>query len=208
MEKKADLTGSEPAGNGEEPAFKVEDRRHWTSDDDVEADVETAPAVPSVVDGYRREAEEAQQKLQEYIEAFKKFRDEQDQFRQRLNRDVDRRVSLKFGTLVAELLDALDNLDLALGHAAGVAGAESLAHGVTLARDGFLGALERAGVEPITPDGAPFDPNEAEAMRVDPVDSSDRDGVVTETLRPGYRMGEAVIRPARVAVGRFVEPES
>ena len=37
----------------------------------------------------------------------------------------------------------------------------------------------------------------------DPVDVRERDGEVTETLRPGYRLGGLVIRPARVAVGRY-----
>ena len=41
-------------------------------------------------------------------------------------------------------------------------------------------------------------------MRVDPVDDAEQDGVVTETLRPGYRLGDNLIRPARVAVGRHV----
>jgi molecular chaperone GrpE (heat shock protein) len=41
-------------------------------------------------------------------------------------------------------------------------------------------------------------------VRVDPVDGEEQDGRVTETLRPGYRLGELVIRPAQVAVGRFV----
>jgi molecular chaperone GrpE len=72
-----------------------------------------------------------------------------------------------------------------------------------MARDGFLATLERHGIERIAPDGEPFDPNEAEAIRVDPVDSSAADGKVTETLQPGYRLGEFVIRAARVAVGRF-----
>ena len=101
-----------------------------------------------------------------------------------------------------ELLETVDNLDLALNHLDGVAGAEPLAQGVRLARDRFLAALERHGVEKIEPHGEPFDPNEAEAVRVDPLDSDERDGQVTETLQPGYRLGDCLIRPARVAVGR------
>lgn len=190
-------------GNGEQDddSFRFEDRRHWVSPDD-EAPQEASPRPPSMIDEYRERTEAAEKKLQEYIEAFKGFKKEQDDFRARLNRDVDRRVDLQFGGLVEELLDAMDNLDLALEHVAEVPEAEPLARGVELARRRFLEALERHGVEKLDPSGEDFDPNEAEAMRVDPVDEPSMSGKVTDVLRPGYRLGDRIIRPARVAVGR------
>lgn len=190
-------------GNGEQDdeSFRFEDRRHWVSPDD-EPTEEASPRPPSMIDEYRERTEAAENKLQEYIEAFKGFKKEQDDFRTRLNRDVDRRVDLQFGGLVEELLDAMDNLDLALEHVAEVPEAEPLARGVELARRRFLEALERHGVEKLDPSGEDFDPNEAEAMRVDPVDEPSLSGKVTDVLRPGYRLGDRIIRPARVAVGR------
>jgi molecular chaperone GrpE (heat shock protein) len=47
-----------------------------------------------------------------------------------------------------------------------------------------------------------FDPETAEAVRMDPVDDPGLDGKVTETLQLGFRLGDHVIRAARVAVGR------
>jgi len=188
----------------EEDTFKVEDRRHWAIEDEQEQDEAAAePARPTVLDEYRQRAEDAERKLQEYIEAFKGFKQEQDAFRERLRKDVERRVELRFGELVGTLLESLDNLDLALSHARELSGAESLTEGLALARDRFLAALEQHGVEQVVPGPGEFDPNDAEAVRVDPVDVRERDGCVTETLRPGYRLGDLVVRPARVAVGRF-----
>jgi len=196
----------EDDGNGESE-FRVEDRRHWAradSDEDAASSgPEAEPARPTIVDEYRRRAEQAEAKLHEYIEAYKGFKDEQDRVRERLHRDVQRKVHLEFGGLVGELLETVDDLDLALAHAAGVPGAEALAQGVSIARDRFLAALERRGISPVTLDGETFDPNEAEAIRLDPVDDPARDGTVTETVRPGYRLGDLMIRPARVAVGRL-----
>ena len=198
-------------GNGADE-YRVADRRHWADaseleeveapNDGAETD-EPAPRQPTLIDEFRERAEAAERQLQEYIEAFKKFREEQDEFRQRLNRDVERRVELSFGEMVSELLDSMDDLDLALEHASRTPEAESLAQGVELARKRFLATLERHGVTPVTPDGEEFDPNEAEAVRMDPVDAADENGKVTETLRTGYRLGERVIRAARVAVGRY-----
>jgi molecular chaperone GrpE len=196
----------EPARAGDadsaQEEFKVEDRRHWQQEDEPSS-AEVAPARPSVLDEYRQRAEEAEDKLLQYIDAFKHHQEEQEQVRGRLARDVDRKVDLKFGELLGELLVTLDDLDLSLAHVRGVSEAEPLAQGVAMARDRFLATLESHGVEKIAPDGKPFDPNEAEAMRVDPVATAEADNAVTETLKPGYRLGDRVIRAAQVAVGRY-----
>ena len=212
MSRKIKINDGNGENNGADAEdYRVADRRHWADESQIEEvdeveeqdDGETgALRQPTMIDEFRSRAEAAEGQLQEYIEAFKKFRDEQDEFRQRLNRDVERRVELSFGEMVSELLDSMDDLDLALEHANRTPEAESLAQGVELARKRFLATLERHGVTPVTPDGEEFDPNEAEAVRMDPVDSAEMNGKVTETLRPGYRLGDRVIRAARVAVGR------
>ena len=197
------------AGNGEDSndqEFKVDDRRHWQQDEaEQDENAEAAPAQPSILDEFRQRAEQAEQKLLEYIEAFKRHQADQDKVRERLTRDVDRKVDLKFGSLVGQLLETLDDLDLSLDHVRGVPGAEPLARGVVMARDRFLAALEKHGVERFSPEGQRFDPNESEALRVDPVDSAKDDQVVTETLKPGYKLGDRVIRAAKVAVGRHTD---
>ena len=187
--------------------FKISDRRHWAPDSE-EQDEAAEEREPSAVDGYRQEAEEAQAKLQEYIAAFKQHEHEQEEFRSRLNADVERRVELKFGEVVASLLETVDHLDMALAHADGIVEAEPLALGVAMSRKRFLATLETHGVRKISPQGEMFDPNFAEALRVDPVAAHDLDGTVTETLQAGYALGERVIRPARVAVGRYTAEDS
>ena len=200
--------GPAPDGDGEQSGdeeFRVEDKRHWQQDEEeaeAEGNAEVEPARPSILDEFRERAEQAEQKLTEYIEAFKRHKADQDNVRVRLTRDVERKVDLKFGDLVGDLLETLDNLDLSLEHVRGVPGAEPLAEGVVMARDRFLATLEKHGVERFSPEGQPFDPNEAEAVRVDPVDSADDDHVVTETLKPGYKLRDRVIRAAKVAVGQ------
>lgn len=207
-DRKADL----PQMEEEAAPFRVEDRRHWArgGDDGPDAtDTESEPAStrPSIIDEMQQRAETAERQLQEYIAAFKKSREDMEAARERLSRDVGRRVELQFGELVGDLLEAVDDLDRALSHVEGVDEAAPLAEGVGLARDRFLATLARHGIERIDCEDEEFDPNLAEAVRVDPVDPS-RDGRVTEILRPGYRLGDRVIRAARVAVGRAAEPSS
>ena len=197
----------ENGANGEEqeePRIKVEDKRHWARDDlDEEADDEPTSTVPTIIDEYRQRAEAAETKLHEYIEAFKASQAEQDQFRERLNRDVERRVSLQFSGLVGELLESIDNLDLALSHAEGIPEAKPLADGVAMVRSQFLASLTRQGVEQIQPEGEEFDPEVAEALSLVPVQDPSQNNRVLQTMRPGYRMGDQVVRPARVVVGKF-----
>ncbi|ANM31805.1 hypothetical protein ABI59_22950 [Acidobacteria bacterium Mor1] len=199
----------ENGANGEEqeePRIKVEDKRHWAREDrDEESgdDDEPTSTVPTIIDEYRQRAEAAETKLHEYIEAFKASQAEQDQFRERLNRDVERRVSLQFSGLVGELLESIDNLDLALSHAEGIPEAKPLADGVAMVRSQFLASLTRQGVEQIQPEGEEFDPEVAEALSLVPVQDPAQNNKVLQTMRPGYRMGDQVVRPARVVVGKF-----
>ena len=196
----------------ERPSLKVEDRRHWarrmTEDEEnsdlPEAEPEPAPSGSGVtaIDAFRSRAEAAEAKLHDYIGAFRQSQTDAEAFRERVTRDMERKVELKFADLVRELLGSVDDLELALAHVTRTPEAEPLARGVALALQGFLQTLERHGVTRITPDGEPFDPEVAEAVRVDPVDDPDQDGVVTQTMRPGYRLGEQLVRPAAVAVGR------
>ena len=111
-------------------------------------------------------------------------------------------VITKDGEIVAELLKSIDDLDLALAHCGDGDAVQNLANGVRMVRDKFLETLLAHGVQRMEPDGETFDPNTAEAIRVDPVEDEEMNGKVTATLRPGYRLGDRIIRAAQVAVGR------
>ena len=98
--------------------------------------------------------------------------------------------------LAQELLPALDNLDRALAEAGGEDG---LREGVRLVRSELHAALARVGIECFSPQGEAFDPSEHEAMAQQPVEGA-KSGTVVEVFQPGYRLGDTIIRPARVLV--------
>jgi molecular chaperone GrpE len=102
--------------------------------------------------------------------------------------------------LARELLPAVDNLDRALDAAAHQATDEAhLLAGIKLVHAEVLAALARVGVEPFDPVGEPFDPSWHEAVAQQPVEGAQA-GTVAEVYQPGYRLGDTVIRPARVLV--------
>jgi len=76
--------------------------------------------------------------------------------------------------------------------------------GVSLARERFLTALSKAGLERIEPVGEPYDPNVAEAAGILPVADPAAHDTVVQLERVGYRLSGRVVRPARVLVGRLV----
>jgi molecular chaperone GrpE len=98
--------------------------------------------------------------------------------------------------LAKELLPALDNLDRALEAADQD---DPLLQGVRLVREEFSAALGRVGIESFSPAGEIFDPVLHEAVVHQPVDGA-ASGTVAEVYQPGYRLGDHIIRPARVVV--------
>ena len=75
----------------------------------------------------------------------------------------------------------------------------ALAKGVALVHRELSEALARVGLTAFDPAGERFDPAWHEAISTRP-DEGREPGTVIETLEPGYRLGEQLLRPARVVV--------
>ena len=81
---------------------------------------------------------------------------------------------------------------------------EQLSTGVKQTAESFKSALSAAGVEPLVAEGEPFDPEMHEAVETVPVEP-EFDGKVMSVYTKGYRKGDRLLRPARVAVGHAPE---
>jgi molecular chaperone GrpE len=114
---------------------------------------------------------------------------------QKATRDGMRRVTV-------ELLPALDDFERALAHAEAQEGDEEhhLTKGIRLAREQLLSALRRVGIETYGEAGDRFDPHLHEAVAQIPAGPMTVSGTITEVYQAGYRLGESIIRPARVVV--------
>ncbi len=75
----------------------------------------------------------------------------------------------------------------------------TLVSGIKLVHEDVIAALARVGIERFSPEGERFDPQLHEAVAQQPVDGAES-GTVVEVYQRGYRLGEVVIRPARVVV--------
>jgi len=122
-----------------------------------------------------------------------------DNYRKRVARERDEWIRNTRENVIGALLPALDNLERALGHAdAGT----PLHEGLLQVQKQFASALAGFGlVEFIAEPGSPFDPNAQEA--VGHVESADHaDGVVIQQVQSGYKLGDRLLRPARVIVSK------
>ncbi len=101
--------------------------------------------------------------------------------------------------LIKELLETVDNLERALGHAEEGLGTETLLEGVELTHRSLMRALEKFGVARVDAKGEQFDPKVHEAIRqVETEDHSS--GTVAEVYQTGYLLKDRLLRPALVGV--------
>jgi molecular chaperone GrpE len=153
------------------------------------------------------------EKADEYLELAQRTRADFENYRKIAARKVAEAQDRGIARLAKELLHAIDNLDRALQAAEAAAPAETpaaggeavpggdsqLVSGIKLVHADVLAALARVGIEPFSPEGEPFDPQFHEAVAQTPVEGA-VPGSVVEVYQRGYRLGETVLRPARVLV--------
>lgn len=123
---------------------------------------------------------------------------ELDNVRKRAARDVDAARRSGVEKLAGELLGIVDSLEMGL-ETAGTASAESLVAGKQATLRLLRAAFEKFGIELVDPVGHPFDPQLHEAMSMQPSTTA-TPGSVLLVLQKGYRLGDRLLRPARVVV--------
>ena len=208
-----DFFGRDQKGRrDDDPEIRVTDRRRIQLDDNENADhnavVETPNLKPRYVDELEMRTRAAEQKTQEVQSRFeqlrKRLQSETDETRQRLNRAADERAQREKADFIAGLLPVLDNLQRATEAAETGGSTEVIAEGIRRTASSFENALAAAGVEPIDAVGETFDPELHEAVETVEVAPEDEGKVIAQHTR-GYRIGDRLLRPARVKVGRYSE---
>ena len=134
----------------------------------------------------------------EYLNDLKRVAADFENYRKRVARDQEGLVARAHERLVKELRPVLDDLERALEAAAQHEEAK-LEEGVRLVHRELVEALAREGLVEVETDGQ-FDPHVHEALVSQP--SEREDGSVIEVLQKGYRLGDRVLRPARVVVSQ------
>ncbi len=151
---------------------------------------------------FERRARLAEDRLTEVLTAYRKVKTENEGFRDRVTRDVERTFNRRHEKLLLKFIDILDNLDRALEAAEQTYAGNPLIEGLILVRTQLLQTLQQEGLERIPVLGLPFDPAISEAVGTQVVDDPDHDHVVVKEVLRGYKLYGRVARPSRVFIGQ------
>lgn len=218
---------SSEEGEGSEMRIKINDRRRRghdvsddaeavemaRSDDGSEADEGSEASENDELKAKLHEAEtkfkDAERQVSDLADRFRKaqiqLKSETDEIRGRLQRTFDQKIEASRGELVSGLLDTLDNLKRAVAAAEASEGGQvdfkSLLEGLKSTVTMFDARMKSLGLNEIASVGEDFNPEVHEAVEIVEADDENDNRVVSE-LQPGYKLGDRLLRPARVRVGR------
>ncbi len=197
----------------QENELRVTDRRRISLDRDnaepINEEAERPNLKPTYVEELEARTNAAEKQVLEVQARFDQLRAqlqrETDETRQRLNRSADERASGEIAKFITTLLPVIDDLNRAIEAASEEDAPQgSILEGVRRIAASFESALTNAGVKSIVSVGEQFDPELHEAVDTEETDS-DMDGKVIAEYSRGYRLGDRLLRPARVKVGRASE---
>ncbi|GAB3278934.1 nucleotide exchange factor GrpE [Actinocorallia lasiicapitis] len=156
------------------------------------ADEAAEPGVPEQGEASSEESAALQAALDERTADLQRLQAEYQNYRKRALREQGAAKDYAVGSVVGDLLPVLDSIDKAREH-------DELVGPFKSVGEGLESALGKLGLEKFGTVGEPFDPNVHEALTHVP--SPDvAEETVLEIYQAGYRIGERVLRPARVVV--------
>ena len=155
------------------------------TDDSLAAEEAAASAIEGDVVGIEAKVAELTADLQRVHAEYANYR-------KRIERDREVMQQMAVASALIELLPVLDDIERAREH-------DELDGAFRTVGEGLESVLAKLGLEKFGASGEEFDPTVHEALT-----SEDSDEVSTPTVttvyQPGYRLGDRVLRPARVAV--------
>jgi molecular chaperone GrpE len=190
--------------------IKVVDRRWWARGNGEASDAQERSLKPSYVEELEKKLAEKDTELQSYLSKYREASTGFDESRARLRKETSKEIERGRRSVLVEFLEVVDNLDRAIDAAAealesGEASQnfQALMQGLLMVQQQFLAKLEGFGVKRIDLDGQAFDPARHEAVTTVPVPTPEHDGQIVGVIAHGYVIEDDVLRPARVAVGKF-----
>jgi molecular chaperone GrpE len=189
--------------------LRVTDKRRIYLDADgseqINEEVEQPNLKPRYVEELEARTQAAERQVQDVQARFEQLRQqlqrETDETRQRLNRSADERAATEKAKFITSFLPVLDDLNRAIEAVSNNASHDAVLEGIRRISMNVQNALTSAGVEPMDALGEVFDPELHEAVDTGEADA-DMDGRVISEYSRGFRMGDRLLRPARVRVGR------
>jgi molecular chaperone GrpE len=172
-------------------------------DGDLNEGPSSSGASPS--EAFLQRARLAEDRLAEVLAAYRKLKTENEGYRDRITRNLERRFDQRRERLLLRFIEILDNLDRALDAAQSAYAGNPLIEGLILVRTQLLQTLQEEGLERIPVVGLPYDPVVSEAVETTPVEDPEQHHVVMKDLQRGYKLNGRVARASKVTVGEYTK---
>ena len=196
--------GGEPDGDDQDPSHPKEEQTDPALS--ANATKEQLEARLHVLELALRASEtrlaETLKRQDDMVTAYRKMQTEFEGARQRLDRERTEKLERERRNLIEVFFDPLDNLERSIAAANTTTCDEKLLEGLRLVLRQFQNSLQDLGLERLDPKGQPFSPELHEALSVQPVEDPAQDGLVLEVWQVGFRIGDRLLRPARVLIGK------
>ena len=147
--------------------------------------------------------ETLQDQTRHYAQAYDKARSEFAAARERMQRENERSLKRDQAKAMGGLLNVLDLLDRSLESVKSQAPGQGFVDGIQMIRSQFEAALNAQGLRRFDGVGEEFDPNRHQALTTIPVTDVALDGRVVHGVSAGATIGDEVVRPATVVVGKY-----
>ncbi len=164
----------------EEEQNETEDRREEESDEEIR-------------ERLQEEVEELESQLKRVMADF-------DNYRKRMAKERRAVMERASESLMFDLLDVMDDFDRALS-----SDGDPEPDGIEMIKRKFYNILTSHGLKEIDSEGKEFDPLYHECLVAEEVEDEDKENVVLEEIKKGYKLNSKVIRPAKVKVGEYCE---
>ncbi len=178
------------------PSLNPETKEPVVAETPDEATVPSAPATPPAPSAPPAGPSE----LDVWKDRHLRLAADYDNFRKRTAKERTETWQRAQAELVSRLADALDDLSRFAHIDPAETDAKTLHEGVDLVERKIWRQLESAGVTRIDQAGGPFDPHLHEAVTMQPAPKPELDHTVGQVVQAGYKMGDVLLRPARVVV--------
>lgn len=179
-----------------------QDQQETEMQDPENPSVQDQPEAEATQDDASAEIETLKQENKELKDKYLRLYAEFENYKKRtLKEKLDLMRTASSDTIKA-LLPVLDDFDRAKKNADDENTQETFSEGVTLVYNKLYSALKNKGLQPMESNGEPFDPELHEAVTEIPAPSDDLKGKVVDTIEKGYHLNDAIIRHAKVVVGK------
>lgn len=173
--------------------------------DDVEIeDITEEDSTSTKIKNLKKQLKEVQKEKTDLLTELQKAK--ADFVNMRKRDEVTNKEFVKYAKegVIADMLPVLDSFDMAMGNKdAWEKAPAEWRTGVEYIYNQLISSLEAHGLTSVNPEGNDFNPNQHEALEMIPTEKEDEDNKIIKVIQKGYKMGEKLVRPAKVKVAEY-----